>query len=254
MPTYTFRGRDMSEAVEQVRIMLGSDAVIIDTLRGTDHIGRFVEITATGELKAPPTAPVPQTTQPSSMRRSHQGQRAPQMPPRGPTSMRGAAPRPPRMVPSRNAQIGAPSARDYDSAMPPPDRGGRRVRPSNPGTQHPTYSGRTSPSSHNGMPAELELLSNPPVKGADRYVHPNSFTTDRGPIIPQSVPLSHGHAQQVPSQASRAANAPMASPTRRGMPRAHTPHSQPSPPTHQQYQKIRHRCLQPALRPSLLHL
>ena len=57
MPTYTFRGRDMSEAVEQVRIMLGSDAVIIDTLRGTDHIGRFVEITATGELKAPPTAP-----------------------------------------------------------------------------------------------------------------------------------------------------------------------------------------------------
>ena len=56
MPTYTFRGRDMSEAVEQVRIMLGSDAVIIDTLRGTDHIGRFVEITANGELKAPPTA------------------------------------------------------------------------------------------------------------------------------------------------------------------------------------------------------
>ncbi|MAD61489.1 MAG: hypothetical protein CMH49_08270 [Myxococcales bacterium] len=237
MPTYTFRGRDMSEAVEQVRIMLGSDAVIIDTLRGTDHIGRFVEITATGELKAPPTAPVPQTTQPSPMRRNHQGQRAPQMPPRGPTAMRGAAPRPPRMAPNRNAHIGAPSARDYDSSMPPPDRGGRRVRPSNPGTQHPAYSGRTSPSSHNGMPAELELLSNPPVKGADRYVHPNSFTTDRGPIIPQSVPLSHGHAQQVPSHASRAPNAPMASPTRRGMPRAHTPHPHPSPPHHMQYQQ-----------------
>ena len=52
MPTYTFRGRDMSEAVEQVRNTLGSDAVIVDTLRGTDHIGRFVEITANGELKS----------------------------------------------------------------------------------------------------------------------------------------------------------------------------------------------------------
>ena len=187
MPTYTFRGRDMSEAVEQVRIMLGSDAVIIDTLRGTDHIGRFVEITATGELKAPPTAPMPQTNHQSPMRRTEQGQRMPQMPPRGPAP-RGGSPRPPRMASNRSAQVGPPSSRDYDSAIPPQDRGGRRQRPIHSGPQHPSYQGRSTQPTHQGMPAELELLSNPPVKGADRYVHPNSFSSDRGPIIPQSVP------------------------------------------------------------------
>lgn len=232
MPTYTFRGRDMSEAVEQVRIMLGSDAVIIDTLRGTDHIGRFVEITATGELKAPPTAPVPQTTQQSSMRRNNQGHRVPQMPPRGPATMRGAAPRPPRMAQGRSAHIGAPSARDYDSAIAQQERAGRRVRSSNTNAQHAAYSGRGVPTTPHGMPSELELLSNPPVKGADRYVHPNSFSTDRGPIIPQSLPIGRGQSQSSPSHAARNAGGSAQPPTRRGMPRSHSQHVQSLPPHH----------------------
>ena len=82
--------------------------------------------------------------------------------------MRGAAPRPPRMAQGRSAHIGAPSARDYDSAQ--QERGGRRVRSSNPNAQHAAYSGRGVPTTPHGMPSELELLSNPPVKGADRYV------------------------------------------------------------------------------------
>ena len=83
MPTFTFRGRDMSEAVEQVRNTLGSDAVIIDTVRGTDHIGRFVEITATGELK-PQQPEVPQVaTQPQYRGRPQPRPGSPIPPPRG---------------------------------------------------------------------------------------------------------------------------------------------------------------------------
>ena len=196
MPTYTFRGRDMSEAVEQVRVMLGSDAVIIDTLRGTDHIGRFVEITATGELKAPPTSQVNNTSQ----RRMEQGREArggPQPPPRGPATMRGGpAVRPPRMGHAgRVAHIGAPSSRDYDHPMSHSGRGGARSarRPNSAPYPPRSNAGGLTPHStptHSNMPPELALLSNPPVKGADRYVHPNSFSTDRGPIIPQPVAMT----------------------------------------------------------------
>jgi len=196
MPTYTFRGRDMSEAVEQVRVMLGSDAVIIDTLRGTDHIGRFVEITATGELKPPPTTQMNNAPQ----RRPDQGRDmrgGPQPLPRGSANMRGGGSgvRPPRMGHNgRVAHIGAPSARDYEHAMPQGvGRSSRVARRPNSPMGHPpqgmSQAGLTPHSTANNpnMPPELALLSDPPVKGAERYVHPNSFSTDRGPIIPQAV-------------------------------------------------------------------
>ena len=199
MPTYTFRGRDMSEAVEQVRIMLGSDAVIIDTLRGTDHIGRFVEITANGELKAP--SPAQQSIPPQPRRPEVSRDGRPMALPRGPATLRGApSPRPPRMAgQGKEVQIGAPSTRGYDQG----DHTARNVRRAHPSP--PSRGGMPVPvqqrtnvyqQTPNELPPELALLSDPP-KGADRYVHPNSFSTDRGPIIPQSIPNPRQSAGRV---------------------------------------------------------
>ena len=193
MPTYTFRGRDMTEAVEQVRVMLGSDAVIIDTLRGTDHIGRFVEITATGELKAnqPDQHQEPPPRRGERMRdgRGDMGRRpgraSPPLP-RGRGQMGQRA--------QRGGGIGAPSRRDFEGERNTPR--GRRADargaypPSRKGSER-----RPAPrrSESQGMPSELALLQDPParrspVKGAERYTHPNSFTTEREPIIPQPIP------------------------------------------------------------------
>ncbi len=47
--SHTFRGRTMSDAVQKLKLALGADAVIVSTRRGSDHRGRFVEITACGE-------------------------------------------------------------------------------------------------------------------------------------------------------------------------------------------------------------
>ena len=170
MPTYTFRGRDMTEAVEQVRVMLGSEAVIIDTLRGTDHIGRFVEITATGELRtassgAPQGAPhshEPRRDERGAARRGRGAPRGPAQPPRmGPRS--GMVP------PPRGSGIEPPSRRDFEQA---------------PRTPRPQV---RRPSGTHVMPPELALLSDgvpkQAVKGAERYVHPNSFSSEREPII-----------------------------------------------------------------------
>ena len=109
MPTYTFRGRDMSEAVEQVRQHLGSDAVIIDTVRGVDHIGRFVEITATGEPKPALTQPTPPPARPRLTPRGG----APVPPPRGGARpSRGEQP-PPKGHHARHAYGSAYGARGY---------------------------------------------------------------------------------------------------------------------------------------------
>lgn len=48
-PKYAFRGRNMTEAVAQLKQALGADAVIHNTRRGRDGQGRFVEITASGQ-------------------------------------------------------------------------------------------------------------------------------------------------------------------------------------------------------------
>ncbi|MEE2787642.1 MAG: hypothetical protein VX589_09905 [Myxococcota bacterium] len=44
--TFSFRGRSMQDAVEQLKVHLGVDAVIVSTRRGRDKQGRFVEISA----------------------------------------------------------------------------------------------------------------------------------------------------------------------------------------------------------------
>ena len=75
------------------------------------------------------------------------------------------------------AAIEPPSRREFDPSSPhtqvgrPPPRGGARA----------------------GMHPELALLSEPhnakkPIKGAERYVHPNSFSSERSPIIPRPAP------------------------------------------------------------------
>ena len=46
--SHTFRGRSMSEAVQKLKLAIGADAVIVSTRRGSDHRGRYVEITAAG--------------------------------------------------------------------------------------------------------------------------------------------------------------------------------------------------------------
>ena len=45
--TSVFRGRSMQDAINQLKIELGPDAVIVGTTRGNDRDGRYVEITAT---------------------------------------------------------------------------------------------------------------------------------------------------------------------------------------------------------------
>lgn len=45
--TSVFRGRSMQDAINQLKIDLGPDAVIVGTTRGSDREGRYVEITAT---------------------------------------------------------------------------------------------------------------------------------------------------------------------------------------------------------------
>ena len=53
--TRVFRGRSMQEAVNQLKIELGPDAVIVGTTRGSDRQGRYVEITA--NIPAPVETP-----------------------------------------------------------------------------------------------------------------------------------------------------------------------------------------------------
>ena len=54
--TSVFRGRSMQDAINQLKIDLGPDAVIVGTTRGSDREGRYVEITATRPV---PSASVP---------------------------------------------------------------------------------------------------------------------------------------------------------------------------------------------------
>ena len=55
--TSVFRGRSMQDAINQLKIELGPDAVIVGTTRGSDREGRYVEITATRPVQSE-TAPV----------------------------------------------------------------------------------------------------------------------------------------------------------------------------------------------------
>jgi flagellar biosynthesis protein FlhF len=201
----------MSEAVEQVRNTLGSDAVIIDTLRGTDHIGRFVEITATGELKAPAESqpyPPPATPQPpaSSPRARQLTQRggANLHPPRSGTrrspAPRGAVSRP-SVGRSREVEIPSPS-----QAQPSPyAQSGGRPSARRPIAQFPGQeANHLQPQSqpHNGINGSYAA----PVKGAERYVHPNTFSTPRDVIIPQPAPLPSSTAHYNSHRSNRNAS------------------------------------------------
>jgi flagellar biosynthesis protein FlhF len=192
----------MSEAVEQVRNTLGSDAVIIDTLRGTDHIGRFVEITATGELKSPVqhTVPDQQSRPQARTQRSQQFTGTAQRPLAPPRSQ--AQNRPQRRVSAYGGEIPAPS-RMRNPGRPPQ----RRPAFSNQAPSPPTSGGRR-PISRSNQPLHH-------VKGAERFEHPNTFSSQRDVIIPQSPPssiqqlnlLNQNHAQanypSVPQQHPR---------------------------------------------------
>ena len=103
--------------------------------------------------------------------------------------MRGApSPRPPRMGNAgRPTHIGAPSSRGTERGGPRPVRGAPRHVPQQPMSAARGHQSPIAHPHHSSIPPELALLSDPP-KGAERYVHPNSFSTDRGPIIPQSIP------------------------------------------------------------------
>ena len=58
--TFSFRGRSMQDAVNQLKEHLGADAVIVSTRRGSDRQGPFVEISARyGESARPPVQPQP---------------------------------------------------------------------------------------------------------------------------------------------------------------------------------------------------
>ena len=245
MPTYTFRGRDMTEAVEQVRVMLGSDAVIIDTLRGTDHIGRFVEITATGELKSAP-AESPAVAQHHSTRSRDPRSRDPRTQADG----RGAAPLPlprGRRTSPRGGSIDAPSRREYDpsgSGRPAP-RGRQRGEAVAPPARAQGTGYHSIDSSHGGgLPGDLGLLQDPPrevAKGAERYVHPNSFSTQREPIIPRPAPTPQGqprgtrpvhpHARAY-QQAAEPRPLHSVTPPHRGERAQRQPHPAAHPPPH----------------------
>lgn len=53
--TRTFRAHSMQAAVADLKNTLGPDAVIVNTRRGNDRLGPYVEITAAGSPMAPPT-------------------------------------------------------------------------------------------------------------------------------------------------------------------------------------------------------
>jgi len=53
--TSVFRGRSMQDAINQLKIDLGPDAVIVGTTRGSDRQGRYVEITATRPIESAPS-------------------------------------------------------------------------------------------------------------------------------------------------------------------------------------------------------
>jgi flagellar biosynthesis protein FlhF len=188
MPTYTFRGRDMSEAVEQVRNTLGSDAVIIDTLRGTDHIGRFVEITATGELKSSqeiysaPAEPAPTVTP-----------RVKQL-----TQRRNGLAPPPRSGQRLNTRYQPPKSYQATSRGPGAISAPSYVEPSVYQDDHNVGKRRGGQNRTNSTQGNRNIP--PQLKGAERYVHPNSFSSQRDVIIPQPAPISTvnprgGHAR-----------------------------------------------------------
>ena len=202
MPTYTFRGRDMSEAVEQVRNTLGSDAVIIDTLRGTDHIGRFVEITATGELKSQVRSAYPESEAEPAQRK----QRSRQL-----TAKNQRPLNPPRSnsTPSRSQRRASAYGPSYGGDIPAPSR---LRRDAQSGSQRqPAFSRSSSPTSGGRRPRPQSNLPLNQVKGADRYEHPNTFSSQRDVIIPQSPPsqavreLNLLNQQNAPSQSPVAA-------------------------------------------------
>ncbi|MGB0648566.1 MAG: hypothetical protein ACPGQS_15380, partial [Bradymonadia bacterium] len=60
--TSVFRGRSMQEAIGQLKLELGPDAVIVGTTRGSDRQGRYVEITATRPEQ--PSAPTSRSSNP----------------------------------------------------------------------------------------------------------------------------------------------------------------------------------------------
>lgn len=55
--TSVFRGRSMQDAINQLKMDLGPDAVIVGTTRGSDRQGRYVEITATRPMSSSPKPP-----------------------------------------------------------------------------------------------------------------------------------------------------------------------------------------------------
>ena len=226
MPTYTFRGRDMSEAVEQVRNTLGSDAVIIDTLRGTDHIGRFVEITATGELKANQEI----YTQPHEQSNPIVNPRTRQL-----TQRRTGISPPPRSANRVNAAY--QSARSYQNSrgpgsIPAPSYVEPRVYQEDApmGSRRPGAKKRTNLSLPQKTVQSPSYASQNPVKGADRYIHPNSFSSQRDVIIPQPAPVHTQPNNHVASHNDRLVRQPLTSPNRRLSPHHKGNHS-PSHPT-----------------------